>query len=515
VNRKVGGDWRGYWPAIVAFLFPVFFLPIAVDSYVLPRVALVLVAAAVGLTLVPPGRLLGALRGLWSPAGAVALVAVLAAVFSVSPWASLAGQYLRWESVVLRLAYLVLFLVTGAQLGGSSAEAVRARGRTVTWFLAGCTVAGLEAIYEFLAFHAGWPGGLDRADGNLGNAGLLAVIEAMALALAVGRSLEKGGLRWAAVAAVALVALLLSTSRSGWLAGLLAVVVVVARRVPPGRRVATGIAGVVALGAALAVVFGPLSGLNSDPIGGRYEVWRHVLPVIASRPVLGWGEETFGLVFGGFVHGHLFGVVFDRAHSQLLDLAQTQGLLGVAAGTWFWGAFGWRAVQAVGREEAGALLAALVAYWAWAAVNFDWAPATGPMWLLAGVAWAATIDEEPAQVTSAGRWTRLAGAAAAAVAALVFGVLTLAADVAYHSGDPALAVELAPLQSRYHQVLGDRYAQMGMLPQAADELRRAGDLGDDEAGVWVELSAVDARLGRQATAKADLDRARQIDPTAG
>jgi hypothetical protein len=60
------------------------------------------------------------------PAIAVAFAALLAMAFSVSPAASLVGQYLRYESAVVRVGYLLLLGVT------ASGSPVAWLGRTAT-----------------------------------------------------------------------------------------------------------------------------------------------------------------------------------------------------------------------------------------------------------------------------------------------------------------------------------------------------------------------------------------------
>ena len=297
--------------------------------------------------------------------------------------------------------------------------------------------------------------------------------------------------------------------------GLLALILLGAARVPRARLGWTAVAAVVLVGAMLVVVVGPLGMLNSDPYTRRLQLWQRVLPMIEARPLLGWGEDTFGLVFGGYAHGYLPFVIFDRAHSQPLDLAAAQGLLGVVASLFFWVLFwallmgdgGWR------RGENTSILAGLAAYTAWSLVNFDWVPATAVFWLLAGVAWAGGQDEPaPARPRRA---LALGATALAAVGAFAFGLLPLAADLAAYRSDNSLAVALDPVQSHYHQLLGEDYLHQGRIASAAGELRRATDLGDDDPLAWWQLGDAEQRLGRAAAAAAAHARARQIDPTVG
>jgi len=504
------------WLAAVAGLFPVIQVPFAEDGYILPRALLLLVACAVGLSLSctsTGGPRIWRTWPLGLPAVAVAGAALLAMAFSVSPTTSLVGQYLRYESAVVRVGYPVLFLVTACLLWGGGAGD---RRRVLSWFVVGCCVASIEALWEWIAFRYGLLGGIARPDGNLGNAALLGVLDAMAMAILVGRLVRRQW-RWSPVLLVVLGGLAASTSRSAWLAALLAGLVVAGLRVPR-RRLPWAAAGAVLL--VLLVVAGLAAGslatLNSDPYQLRLMLWERVLPMIRERSLFGWGEDTMGLVFGAYSHGFLPGVTFDRAHSQLLDLTAAEGLVGLAASGWFWSAYALGMLRG-GRwriEECGALLAAILAYTVWAAVNFDWVPATGPLWLLAGAGWASAREPGSGEAAAARRPSLpvLAVATAALAASVYFGILPMLADIAYHAGRPAQAVTLYPLQARYHRALGEQLVAAGRLADGAAELRRAGDLGDDSAATWVELGDAERALGNRKEAGAAYARARAIDP---
>jgi O-antigen ligase len=504
-----------FWPAVVAALFPVLQVPFAVDAYILPRVVLLLVACAVGLlltglvlkdSLVPLGWRLGL------PALAVVIAALLGMAFSVSLPVSVVGQYLRYESAVVRVAYVLLLCVTVWLLSGAG-EADRRRA--LSWFLFGCLVASIEAAWEWIAFQYGLVGGLARPDGNLGNASLLGVLDAMAVPILLDRLFRRGW-RWAPVLAVVVIGLAASTSRSAWLGALLAALVVVALRLPRRYTPWAVAGGALLLLAAAAAAVGRLATLNSDPYTLRLALWERVLPMIQARPLFGWGEDAMGLVFGAYAHGLLPGITFDRAHSQPLDLAVAQGLVGLAAAVWFWSAYTVETLRAGRwrREECGALLAAIAAYGAWAAVNFDWVPATGPLWLLAGVGWSAA--HHPDTATSAtprpAPVAILAAGIATLAGAVYFGILPLVADVAYHASQPGQAVALDPLQARYHRALGEELVAAGRVAAGAAELRRAGDLGDDDAATWVELGNAQSTLGNQQAARDAYARARAMDP---
>jgi O-antigen ligase len=425
----------------------------------------------------------------------VGLAALAAGLLSAAPAVSLVGAYGRYESMPMRLAYLALF-VGAAWLGE--------RRRTVAGFLLGCGVASVEALYQ-AATHA-----LPRPDGNLGNANLLGALLAMALPLAAHRALAAGpAVRrgWLGLGALLVAGLAASTSRSAWLGALGGLGVLAAFLVPGRRRwivAAAGIAAVVAAAALIALT--PLRALNDDTGEARLGVWHDALSVVAERPLLGWGEDTMGVVFGShqtsdWGPGHNF----DRAHSMPLDLAAAQGIAGLAACAWLLGAWwvgAWRR-----RDEPGVagIAGAAAAYLAWSLVNFDWAPATAAFWLLLGAA-AGAGPPRPDAPPGRGRGLRAFGAAATVLVGLALAVPPQAADVLYYLGRPAQAAALDPLQPAYWAASGDLAG-----------LRRAAELDDPAPATYVALGDAEARAGDRAAAVAAYRRALErypFDPTA-
>src|ERR1700704_1464419 len=101
----------GFLPAAIPLALPPVFIPIAIDSFILPRVAIVIAGAGLGfgLALLLPGSPgLGPLR---LPLIAAAAAALLAFAFSVAWPLSLVGSYTRYESLPIRLSYLGLMAV--------------------------------------------------------------------------------------------------------------------------------------------------------------------------------------------------------------------------------------------------------------------------------------------------------------------------------------------------------------------------------------------------------------------
>ncbi|MBO0686816.1 MAG: tetratricopeptide repeat protein, partial [Candidatus Dormibacteraeota bacterium] len=204
---------------------------------------------------------------------------------------------------------------------------------------------------------------------------------------------------------------------------------------------------------------------------------------------------------------------FDRAHSMPLDLAASQGLLGLAACTWFFVVLWWGIWR---RPELGPLAGALAAYLAWSLLNFDWAPATGPFWLLAGLAWSAASTSPSSQpfprrgqgdvrgreVESGRRgWWRPVAGVAAGMVALVLVLPAQVADVLYYKGRPQQAAAVDPLQPRYPAA-----------ERSLAGLQRAAALHDTDPSVYVQLGDALLKKGDRRGARAAYEQALRIYP---
>ena len=483
----------GYFCAALATALPIVFVPTIADSYILPRASLVLAGACVGLGLaLVSGRAagLGSLR--W-PLLASVVAAVLALAFSISWPLSVAGSYTRYESLPMRLAYLGLF-VSAIWLLRDRLQ----RDWLVAGFVFGTCVACLEGFQQWTA-HVAF-----RPDGNLGNANLLAALVAMAFPLALQRMLRWDAFvfAWGAALVVLTAGWWVTTSRSGAF-GIIAGVLVLAVFAARGRLV-IGVAatslGVLALGM-VAMLASPLRLLNNDPPDLRLHLWGDGLRLLVARPLTGWGEDATGLSFGHFLSSDYASLVtFDRVHNGPLDIAATQGVIGLlalASILFVVGRAAWR--QRLDAHVAG-LAAALVAYSVWVFFNFDWAPVTGPFWLLAGTLWSTTASPR-ADGIAVPRFARSLVALTLVIAAVVFAVFPMLGDVWYLKGRADLAVRVDPLQAQYHWAIGT-------LP----ELQRAADLGETTPDLYVQLGDAYAHGGDRAAARRAYERALEIDP---
>jgi hypothetical protein len=412
----------------------------------------------------------------------------------------------------MRLAYLGL-LVSAVWL----LRTARQRDALVAAFVFGTVVASVQALFQAF-FHAPF-----RPDGNLGNANLLAGLCVMAIPLAIERALRPSWFigAWSAAVVVIGAGLVVTTSRSGAfgvVAGCLTLVVFSIR----GRfLIGAAVTSVLVLGAGLVVLLAtPLRLLNNDPPELRLHLWVDGIRMIAARPLTGWGEDSTGLSFGHFLSRDYASLVtFDRVHSGPLDIAATQGVLGLAALASVLVVLGIGAWRHRSDRDVASLAAALTAYTVWVVFNFDWAPATGAFWLLAGTLWSAQAPPHSwggggAAVGGAGGthpWRPAVGLVLVA-AAVVFAVFPVLADVWYLRGRSDLSVQVDPFQPQYHWSLGEGLIAHRDLEAGVAELRRAAELGETEPAFYVELGDRELQLGGRAQARRDYERALEIDP---
>jgi O-Antigen ligase len=491
-----------------AFLIPLTPSWITWDQFVLPRLALTRLVVAALLALwvgqaVQEGRLTLRRTALDVPLLTMTASAVLSTLLAVNTVVAVFGVYLRYEGLLTIGTYLLLFwLVTQSLTRRADVLAV------VHALLASAYVLAMVAIAQSLLAGrvAGGEtaqtfGGWVRADATFGNAALLGTYLAMLLPLAVqeavcpGSSLRRALAVNAAVAMAA--ALALTFSRAAWLgavAGLAMTLLPQVRRSAAARGAAL-LAGVVivALAAADAAGAGPpllasawaRAASLTTPLQGsgatRVDIWRATVGLVASRPLAGWGPDSFGLVYPTFRGGGGPWVAVDKAHSDLLQIAATQGLIGVGAFAFVAAALlraFWRGRRAAG---AFALLGAVVAYQVNVQVEFSWVPITAPFWILVAAALAAWAGPEPASarlvvvpVTGVVRHALAAAGASVSLAiAVLLAGMPLLADALSFRGAVALAHGDAPAARSW-------LAEARLLaPQEATYAAEAGDAAMD------------------------------------
>lgn len=442
------------------------------------------------------------------------------------------GTYSRYDGLLTILTYAALFWLSVQALAGP--EDARTLVRVL--LASGYVVAGLailQSVTDSLSQSAFIP-----AFGTLGQKNVAGAFLAMLCPLAYGEivTARSVGARVFALNALAIcgIALFLTFSRSAWLAIALAAVVAAVGIRGPGLRV--GIAGAVAvvLIAGAITLLAQAGGLQPErtdlaEFGDRPAVWRDSLQLIASRTLFGYGPDNFGLVFPHFQALDLH-QPWDKAHAETLQVAATQGVVGLAAYLLLLFAFVrafWR-----GRKNTGAfaVLAAWLAYTATLQVNFSALPAAFPFWIFAAAAieiWGAPRTSV-LSVFAHGRQVAAVSsiAASGAFALVVFGVVlpyladvrlleAVNADFSGRSRDAQTPAQqarmLGPRESVYAVEMGNIAFERHDWPTARDAYNEASSLGTYNPLVYRNLALADRNLGLTAEARAAARRAVELD----
>ncbi len=459
------------------------------------------------------------------------LLAGLIALIGISTIGALDGLY-AWVGTPIRhlglLAWVVfaLMFAVGRRVGTDEA----ARRAALYCALVAALLLGLYAVVE-LVFGApvGFMSNSSRLGGPFGSAAYLGAACCLFLPVTIGAAADTGQTRgWRIVGALACVSVGVAVLGSGSRAALVGLAVAgiavgLARRGQPRASAATSdrpgrpirwivAAGVVAMVAvAVAIRAGVFE--RSAGLGSRIDEWRVATRAVADHAVAGVGPEGYRLVVGQFVDadyvrrfGESTGI--DRAHSGVLDVAVTSGIVAAAVYVALLGAVCWSAWRLARRSCAidTGIAGSVIAYAVHQQLLFPLAELDPVFWLLAGIVVvrarpiARPVDHDAAaQMASVEPPTRrrrsvmtasavLLGAAA--VCAAVLGVLAVAADRlaldAAKARDVAVAIERAeaatnraPYDIRHRLVLArshERERSLGGVDRAIDAVEEALDI---------------------------------------
>lgn len=364
------------------------------------------------------------------PALAFLLVGVLATVLSANPFKSFFPSTSRGEGLVMYAAYVIIALAA-ARLDR------RQIGVVVTAVLISGSIIGAIALGQYygvdVPFRAGFRPvtsaqyyGLNvrispglrvpnlfgrRSYGTLGNPIFLGGAMSLLLPVGVALAVQVRGRRWWAYAAASTLCyggLVASQTRAAWVASAGAAVLLVSL-VPKSaavyRRLAVlGIA--FATLTAVMIVTGPQALLEEravsilDPgdssLTARIFMWKHTIPLIMQRPILGWGFSHF---LGAFPVGtpeyfRQFGFTIngiDSPHNDLLHVAFSTGLIGLAAYLAVWAVIAASLRRTLrGRGPAAllsaGLIASLAAYFMWLQLAWNHIGPAQMFWTFAGIA---------------------------------------------------------------------------------------------------------------------------------
>lgn len=268
---------------------------------------------------------------------------------------------------------------------------------------------------------------------------------------------------------------------------------------------------------------------------GRYDFWRVAVDAFGEKPLLGAGTGTYE--FSWEKHRSIELAVHD-AHSLYLEAFAELGIVGGIAvlalvGGLLWIGFSaWRAARGRERERNAALLATMVAFAVVA--GFDW------FWEIAGLG---AVFFLAAGVLTAARCAQLGGRSPRhreGAYGLVVGGLALAwiaaialvgpllvdreiesSQQAAAAGNLASAIDHADTARSIEPWAASPYLQLGLLAElqgdyatAEERFSQAISREDRNWQLYYLRSRVRQEAGDAAGARADLERARQLNPKA-
>ena len=399
--------------AVGVFLIPLSFFPTVFSEFVLPKLLLArLLVMVLTVVLVAGWLRQGAVTwkrtALDLPLLAFVVSAAISTIFAVNLNLAMFGTYSRWEGLLTITTYALLFWLAVQLISGER------DARWLTWSLlfSGYLIAAVAVLQATFGVLGGgyFQSPYIRADATLAHPDFLGIFLAMLLPVAFAKLIagQSGLTRLLAANLVVVLSLgLVATfTRSAWIGAVIGVAVVLA--LPGGRF---RVVPVIAFAAVLVIAFGALalfvtarptavpSGVanvyarivsiadpSSPAIAGRLIVWRDTLPLIASRPILGYGPDTFGVVSPLFQTSDRTGVLWDKPHEESLGVLATQGVVGFV--TYLWILFAFVRTFWAGRLQGGAvaMFGGWVGYQVSMQVDFSHLPTAVPFWLFAAAA---------------------------------------------------------------------------------------------------------------------------------
>lgn len=530
------------------FLLPLAYGWNSYDRWVLPKLfagrllVLVLLFLLIARALVER-RLVLKRTPLDLPVAAFVASAALSTAFATNVNVAIFGVYSRYDGLLTLLTYAALFWLAVQTL-----EARDDAAALLTTMLASAYLVAAIAIVQSVAASLPQPsvwlkltdvvqGNVVRAYGTLGQWNVLGGFLAMAWPLAfrelaAARTIA-GRILALNVVLVVGVALLLTFSRSSWAGALIGTMaVLVGNRAWRDRRiVAAGLVSIAAVGL-LAIALAASGGSQFEHAlfvrGGtifqpktweaRPLYWGDALKLIASRPIVGYGPDNFGLVFPRF-YSFRYQEPVDKAHAETLQIAATQGVIGLATYAWLLVAFVlafWR-----GRHQTAAYLifGGWLAYELSLQVNFTALGSALPFWIFAAAAmhaFGAVSASSPIELRGLVPATLRVGIGVLVVLAVIGVLFPYIADVSLleaveaDSAGRAVAGEglaiqalfLSPRESVYAVEVANIAFEQSDWSTARTYYIRAGQLGTYNPLVYRNLAFADRNLGLISEARA-------------
>lgn len=289
---------------------------------------------------------------------------LLTSITSIHPPTAIFGKYRRFEGLLSFITYGGWFFLA-LQLADRPSR-IRSLARSLV--IGGVLVAAYGVAQRLGIDPATWgnlPFEQRRAFSTFGNPDLLGgyLIFPLAVALSLALSEKRRDARvgwWAAFALIGF-CLLVSYVRGAWIGGTVAIAAIALAAIIARVPWTAEDWGAVGVSAVLAVVETVRSLSSTDGVTNvvariksifefgqgsaltRFQIWQAAWAAIKQRPILGWGADTFRLIFPRFKPRAYTGTagylsVADNVHNYPLQLASAIGIPGLLMlyGFFFW-----------------------------------------------------------------------------------------------------------------------------------------------------------------------------------
>lgn len=360
-QRKQGLDETIFWCLLIlAFLIPLLIHPFIYNAFELPKITLLRLMSILLLILWTARALLHSKADIKRTHLDIyvlifLLLIALSTIFSPHPLAGLLGRYTRHEGLLTFLSYGLVFF-TAVQV--FSSERLRILSRAVVSSASLASIYGLSQYFGYDPFTWGGAPAIEihRSLSTFGNSVLFGAFLALVFPVAVCLFLDssKGKEEFFSGVGFFLIffALVTTFSRGAWLAGLVSMLflffILRVEGVSKRKLIIVSLiiilviiaVELVALTAAIPsqeLGTRAVSALNpqQSSIRKRLLIWKVALEGIKERPLLGYGPDSFNLIFYKFQtveHVRAFSsttkpfTFADNAHNYLIQLSATMGI---------------------------------------------------------------------------------------------------------------------------------------------------------------------------------------------
>ncbi|MBI4232710.1 oligosaccharide repeat unit polymerase [Candidatus Peregrinibacteria bacterium] len=268
------------------------------------------------------------------------IVLVVGVAFSVAPQMSFWGSYYRQQGALSWMFYFLFFGLLCLKFNKKDQWDKAFKALYLGLFLVVIFAVNQAFGFAFEELNMNLAErSLGRISSGLGHPNYLASYLLLIIFPLLSTYLRGRRKRYLSLLIAAIVILVLSGSRAGILAGVLGGFVYFAFHLKYVRKVkiAKILLGIL-VSAVLVVALSGRFSVTSDnfrSVQSRLVVWPATLEMLAKRPIIGYGIETFPLSFAKYADPKLLelerpDIIFDRAHNNILDILSQVGLIGLS-----------------------------------------------------------------------------------------------------------------------------------------------------------------------------------------